>query len=60
MGFGSYDESEQENQEVDVGEDEGSVDKGSDYEGEEEFEFGDADTDDLVEKLGDMREEDEE
>lgn len=55
MGFGSYDESEQENQDVDVSEDDESVDKGAEYEGEENFEFGDAETDDLIDKLHDMQ-----
>lgn len=55
MGFGSYDESEQENQEVNVEDDSESVDKGENYEGEEKFEFGDADTDELIDKLHDMR-----
>lgn len=45
MGFGSYDESEQENQELDTESDEESaVDKGGEYDGEMNFESEDADT----------------
>lgn len=61
MGFGSYDESEQENQDVDVSEDDDeSVDKGAEYEGEENFEFGESDTDDLIDQLHEMQDEDDE
>jgi hypothetical protein len=44
MGFGSYDESEQENQQQ------------NDHDGEVTFE-SDADTDELISKLGDIKDE---
>jgi hypothetical protein len=50
MGFGSYDESEQQNQDVDVHE--------NDHQGEVSFE-SDASTDDLVDRLADMKTDDE-
>jgi hypothetical protein len=56
MGFGSYDESEQENQEVSAVEDDAeAVDvHENDHEGELTFET-DATTDELVDKLGEMK-----
>jgi hypothetical protein len=54
MGFGSYDESEQKNQEVDTDDSEGVNVHENDHEGEFTFE-SDASTDDLVDKLADMK-----
>jgi hypothetical protein len=53
MGFGSYDESEQENQAVDTDlEDDEAVNTSEhDHEGSVEYEFGDTDSDDLLDKL---------
>lgn len=58
MGFGSYDETEQGKNEVGVDEDDddGSVSKKGEYDGEAEFDFGDADTEDLVGKLDEIKE----
>ena len=56
MGFGSYDESEQENQEIDVSDDDGAVDAdGGAHEGDVEFEIG-ASNDELLERLQDIKE----
>lgn len=57
MGFGSYDESEQENQEIDASdiEDEGLDTADHNHEGEVEFEFGDTTNDDLLEQLEDIK-----
>ncbi|MEF8779375.1 MAG: DUF5786 family protein [Haloferacaceae archaeon] len=55
MGFGSYDESEQENQELDTEDDvEGVTVHENDHEGELSFE-SDASTDDLLDKLGEIK-----
>ncbi|UPV73894.1 DUF5786 family protein [Halorussus limi] len=55
MGFGSYDESEQQNQEVNTDDDgEGVSVHENDHEGELKFETG-ASTDDLVDKLQDIK-----
>ena len=58
MGFGSYDESEQENQEVDADFDEdGSLDTNSPgHDGAVEFEFT-ASNDELLDRLGDIKDE---
>lgn len=56
MGFGSYDESEQREQTVDAGRDDGegvNVHENA-HDGEMTFETG-ASTDDLVDKLGDIK-----
>lgn len=56
MGFGSYDESEQENQSVnteDLEDQENSVNR-TENDGEVVFEFDDTDTDELLEKLNEM------
>lgn len=55
MGFGSYDESEQENQEVNADKDDADAVNvhENDHEGELTFET-DASTDELLEKLGEM------
>jgi len=59
MGFGSYDESEQENQalEADEDESEGVTVHENNHDGDVEFET-DASTDDLVDKLQSMKDED--
>lgn len=55
MGFGSYDESEQQNQDVDAEDDgEGVTVHDNDHEGEVTFET-DASTDDLVDRLQDIK-----
>lgn len=56
MGFGSYDESEQENQELTTGDDEaeGINVHESDHDGDVTFEAG-VSTDDLISRLGEMR-----
>jgi hypothetical protein len=55
MGFGSYDESEQRNQETTVEDDaEGVTVRENDHEGELRFESG-ASTTDLVDRLETMR-----
>jgi hypothetical protein len=58
MGFGSYDESEQENQELDSDlADEDTVDAGSvSHEGDVQFEIG-ASNDELLDKLQDIKDE---
>lgn len=58
MGFGSYDESEQENQEVDADfDDENSVNTNrTGHEGDVEFEFT-ADNDELLDRLQDIKDE---
>ncbi len=58
MGFGSYDESEQENQEVDADfEDENSVTTNSTgHDGDVEFEFT-ADNNELLDRLEDIKDE---
>jgi hypothetical protein len=58
MGFGSYDESEQENQEYDTDyEDNDGVETGeADHDGDVEFEIG-ASNDELLDRLQDIKEE---
>ena len=58
MGFGSYDESEQENREYDADFDEsdGVSTENSDHDGDVEFEFG-ATNDELLDKLADIKDE---
>jgi len=56
MGFGSYDESEQENQELDADFDEDNgLDTGEEHDGEVNFEF-DESNDELLERLEDIKE----
>jgi hypothetical protein len=57
MGFGSYDESEQENQELeaDFDEEEGITAGESDHHGSVDFEFT-ASNDELLDKLEDIKE----
>jgi len=56
MGFGSYDESEQQNQEVNADEDDSDAVNlhENDHEGELTFEAN-ATTDELIDQLGEMR-----
>lgn len=54
MGFGSYDESEQKNHDVNADDDGGVSVHENDHEGEVSFESG-ASTDDLVNRLTDMK-----
>ncbi|WP_299332349.1 DUF5786 family protein [Haloplanus sp.] len=60
MGFGSYDESEQQNQDVNTDEDdsEGVNVHENDHEGEVSFETN-ASTDDLIDQLGEMKDDEE-
>lgn len=59
MGFGSYDESEQQNGNVDADDDgEGVSVHENDHEGTVSFET-DASTDDLIDQLGEMKDDDE-
>lgn len=57
MGFGSYDESEQENQEIDASnlDDEGLSTSEHDHDGEVEFEFGNTTSADLIDQLEDIK-----
>lgn len=57
MGFGSYDESEQENQEyeTDFDEEEGVSTEESEHDGNVEFEFT-ASNDELLDRLQDIKE----
>ena len=58
MGFGSYDESEQENQEynADYDEDDGVSAEENTHDGDVEFEFT-ASNDELLDRLQDIKEE---
>ncbi|MFC7058635.1 DUF5786 family protein [Halovenus salina] len=57
MGFGSYDESEQENQELDadIDDDEAVTAGENNHDGEVDFEFT-ASNDELLDKLEDIKE----
>jgi len=56
MGFGSYDEAEQENQELDTELSDDQVEAGAtDHDGEVEFEIG-ASNDELIDRLEDIKE----
>jgi hypothetical protein len=58
MGFGSYDESEQENQEIETDfDDERIGTDDSDHDGDVEFEIG-ASNDELIDRLQNIKEED--
>ncbi|KAA9398057.1 death domain-associated protein [Haloarcula sp. CBA1130] len=59
MGFGSYDESEQKDNDVDADDSEGVAVHENDHDGSVSFDT-EASTSDLVDKLGDMKDEDEE
>jgi hypothetical protein len=56
MGFGSYDESEQERQDVDAeyDEDDGVSTEESDHDGDVEYEIG-ATNDELIDRLQDIK-----
>ena len=56
MGFGSYDESEQERQDIDAeyDEDEGVPTDESDHDGDVEYEIG-ASNDELIDRLKDIK-----
>jgi hypothetical protein len=56
MGFGSYDESEQENQDVDFDEEDGVQTSENAHKGEVNFEFT-ASNDELLDRLEDIKEE---
>ncbi len=58
MGFGSYDESEQENQEVDtdIGTEDGVSTNSEGHDGDIEFEF-EASNDELLDRLKDIKDE---
>lgn len=57
MGFGSYDESEQDNQEYDTDLDDESVaTSATDHQGEVEYEIG-ASNDELLDRLKEIKEE---
>ncbi|MFC6871775.1 MULTISPECIES: DUF5786 family protein [Halobellus] len=58
MGFGSYDESEQENQDfdTDLEDDDGVATSQTDHKGDVEFEIG-ASNDELLDRLKDIKEE---
>lgn len=59
MGFGSYDESEQQDQDVEADEDAGVTVHENDHDGKVSFDT-DASADQLVARLAEMREADEE
>jgi hypothetical protein len=54
MGFGSYDESEQQDQNVETDEDDGVAVHENDHDGEVSFET-EVSTDELVDKLDDIK-----
>ena len=58
MGFGSYDESEQQEQDVDTSDDEAVNVHENEHEGKVEF-ATDASTEELLDKLGDIKEDNE-
>ena len=58
MGFGSYDESEQKDQNVDTDDSEGIAVHENDHDGEVDFDMNSS-TSDLVDKLGEMKDDDE-
>ena len=55
MGFGSYDESEQGNHEIDTDIEETDEEGLSSHEGSVEFEYDDATTEDLLEQFEEIR-----
>ena len=55
MGFGSYDESEQENQEFDTDIDDGARSTPAAHDGEVEFEYDDASSEDLLETFEEIK-----
>ena len=59
MGFGSYDESEQKDQDVDTDDSDGVAVHENDHDGEVSFE-SEAGTDNLIDKLSEMKDDTEE
>ena len=58
MGFGSYDESEQDNQELgDIDDDDGVTTAENEHDGDVEYEIG-ASNDELINRLQDIKEDD--
>ncbi|PSQ27764.1 death domain-associated protein [Halobacteriales archaeon QS_9_68_17] len=58
MGFGSYDESEQDNQELgDIEDDDGVTTEENEHDGDIEYEIG-ASSDELINRLQDIKEDD--
>lgn len=55
MGFGSYDESEQENQEFDTDIDDDARSTLAAHDGEVEFEYDDASSEDLLETFEEIK-----
>jgi hypothetical protein len=55
MGFGSYDESEQENQEFDTDIEESEGSARAAHDGEVEFEYDDASSEDLLETFEEIQ-----
>ena len=55
MGFGSYNESERENQEFDTDIEEGEGSTLAAHDGEVEFEYDDASSEDLLETFEEIR-----
>ncbi|WP_254839970.1 DUF5786 family protein [Natronomonas marina] len=56
MGFGSYDESEQDNQELDTDLEEGDGSTLAAHDGDVEFEYDDASSEDLLETFEEIQE----
>lgn len=57
MGFGSYDESEQQNQDVDASDEDAVTVHETEFEGAVEFDAN-ASTDALIDKLGEIKDDD--
>lgn len=55
MGFGSYDETEQENQEIDTDIAEGEHSTLATHDGEVSFEYEDASSEDLLEQFEEIK-----
>jgi hypothetical protein len=55
MGFGSYDESEQETQEIDTDIEESDRSTLAEHDGEVEFEYDDASSEDLLETFEEIQ-----
>ncbi|QLD88962.1 death domain-associated protein [Natronomonas salina] len=56
MGFGSYDESEQENQQIDTDLEDGGQSTLPTHDGDVEFEYDEATSEDLLETYQEIRE----
>jgi hypothetical protein len=59
MGFGSYDESEQKDQNVDAADEDAVTVHENDHDGDVEFEF-DEDEESLIDRLSDMKDDESE